>query len=222
MGQMKITELWGEFKEGSLGAQPAPRAHPSYVEADSSVAAVIWHNPSVGQGDVQEMLRKRPAARILLVSTGGATAEHSEEIMGKLARNLQGRMYGCVERNSIEKLQGNAELFGKVVDFLASQDEIPEDPDMAKFLGLDFPVRRLALRVALEIAREELGRDQPQLESLFKPAEELTRGVLELEGIVKEVLRTSQKQPAEVPELKGAVENALKQLEQGKGREETS
>jgi hypothetical protein len=120
-------------------------------------------------------------------------------------------VFGAAQAGSKTTLENNADFFRKVVAFLASREAVPDDAEVASFLGLDFPVRRLALRVALEIAREELSHRNPVLrvQELLGPALKIAEGVARLEQVLAPV-RTVLQGPRE--DVKAGVEQALKQL----------
>jgi hypothetical protein len=71
----------------------------------------------------------------------------------------------------------------KLIEFLKSDEADPAEEGVRVLLGGDSPVAKLALRVALEIAQEELGgmkgrgggRAAPGLKALFAPAFDVAR-----------------------------------------------
>jgi hypothetical protein len=212
-------ELWNMRSpvppsDPELKVVPLSGADPTRLargERDEEFDAVIWHEANCTAEGLTALARGRPKARVLVVTTGGPTAEHVATVKQQLPDDVGGRVFGAAQAGSKTTLEKNADFFRKVVAFLASREAVPDDAEVASFLGLDFPVRRLALRVALEIAREELSRPEPELEvqALLEPALKIAEGVTRLEQVVAPV-RTVLQGTSE--EVKAGVEQALKQL----------
>ena len=210
---MVTVELYDDTdfaKNNALAGVAVKGSDPRSERHDETVEAIIWHCGLASAVDVDKVASCRPRARILLVSSGGPTVDRVEEIRPDLPEELRDRVYGSACRDSLHAL-ADKQFFQKLVAFLTSDDQLPQDARVASFLGLDFPVRRLAIRVALEIAREELSRPEPELEvqALLEPALKIAQGVARLEQVVAPVRTVLQGTSGDV---KGAVEQALKQL----------
>ncbi len=207
-------EVW----DATRALNPESAAAPSLLDlgrevVNREIAVVVWHNASPTAEDLQRMGQKRPSARILLVTGGGPTAASVEQLRAHLNAEQRKRVFGCTVADSLNALGTNQQLYTKVVEFLGSQDELPNDSEVARYLGLDFPVRRLALRVALEIAREELNRNRPELgvNDLLKPALDIAQNVPPLERALEPV-RTALAQNVELCEFQKAIQDSLGRL----------
>ena len=129
------------------------------------VRLVVWHGWDTRM--LSKLLEKRPNAKVLVVGHGGPT-------YGLVANELQQAIYGenrkrvrgCTESRSVP---GYLRYWDSLVDYFSGGE--PTE-DVTRFLGLEQPVRLMALCAGLEVAKRELERDPPRIgmEKLLEPA----------------------------------------------------
>jgi hypothetical protein len=157
------------------------------VDDNDAVSLVVFHgsNPN----NLNAILESRLRANVLVVSNGEPTLAWVETF--RRNNSTQGRrVYGATEKTSIKRA---FDLWLPLLKFF-STNEAPVEVE--RFLGLDQPVVRLALRFALEIALEEMDRrsrsdknDQApiDLKTLLQPALALAKEVQAFTGKAEHV-----------------------------------
>jgi hypothetical protein len=143
-------------------------------QIDATVDLVVCHFGSLDESTLKLILDKRPNAKILVLSNGGPTLEYVQKYKAYLTEKEGQRIFGCTQRESIREAFSN---WGELINFFANNEATPA---IESFLGLDFPIRKLALQVALEIVRYELAsRHSSDRKSRVEPPDKNVRILLE-------------------------------------------
>ncbi len=148
---MLKVEFLGHFDNSN--GRAARLSGPAHQSSDSlselkDIGLVVWHVDNWKA--LARILATRPNAHILIVSNGGPTRDKVQTEVSSLPATDQARVHGCAQGGSLEKALA---LLEDLARFFESGEVTPQ---VRELLGLDLPLRRLALRAALEIARFEL------------------------------------------------------------------
>ena len=149
----------GRFLDSQMPTQneDVQISRPEAYQRGESTDLVVWHLTT--DRDLEAILANRPKSRVLVVSGGGAT------------RNSTGRVddirvFGTTRERS------TYEVRPRWADLLRFFRDGQPTPDIEAFLGLEMPVVRAAVALALEIALRELDKPQKRMDipELLRPA----------------------------------------------------
>jgi hypothetical protein len=193
---MKII-LLGSDLEGLESKRVTAQELPA-VAQDDEVVLVCHGMPAELNGETRTyafhpQLDSLRLHALLLAQRGSPVVDN---ILQKTVEHLEGkcsRVFGLTTGWNSEALdKGN--LRQRILDFLKSDELVPNDSEVQKYLGFDLPVTKLAFRVALEIGLRELetGPDisnvkegQPSLEILLAPALDIASRERSLSGLAR-------------------------------------
>jgi hypothetical protein len=102
--------------------------------------------------DLKPIVSKYIHALLYVQGSADANLQYLEDLRNDLPEEKRRRVFGLVGgwyNLSPERWQA-------ILAFLRSESDLPDDPNVQTLLGLDAPVLRLALRVALEVIRHEI------------------------------------------------------------------
>jgi len=99
-----------------------------------------------------DFIRNNLWALLIVQSSDPANSKSVEHLRDWLPEGRRKRVFGLTKAwNNLQP-----EEWQRILAFLTSENDLPPDLDVQTLLGLDAPVLRLALRVALEVVRHEI------------------------------------------------------------------
>jgi hypothetical protein len=142
-------------------------------EENPNVGLIICHL-SINESNLKLLLTKRPKAKILTVSNGGPSLQAVQMNKPLIPEQDRQRVFGSAQSGSIDIAYA---LWDDLINYFANGEVTPA---IEMFLGMDLPIRRLALQVALEIVRHELvSRQNSNRKGLIDPPDDAIRKLLE-------------------------------------------